>query len=174
MQNFRRYLRIVFSGTCVIACVFLCVLWVRSCWRIEGTSFWIIGQGRGGAVSVKQHVIASFMSESSPALRYLLRTGADTRNPTLVNETIEQSFPGNTDAEIAGQLGLPKPPGFSFRQPNDSVYQLVVPHWCPVLLLAVFAALPWLRWSMRFSLRTLLIVTTFVAAVLGLIVWLVR
>ena len=44
----------------------------------------------------------------------------------------------------------------------------------PIWLLAVVAAstgvIPWIRWSNRFSLRTLLIVTTLVAVVLGLIV----
>ena len=43
-------------------------------------------------------------------------------------------------------------------------------HWLPALLFAAVAAIPWLRW--RFSLRTLLIATTLVAVVLGLIVWL--
>ena len=38
------------------------------------------------------------------------------------------------------------------------------------MLSAVAAISPWLRW--RFSLRTLLIATTLVAVVLGLIVWL--
>jgi hypothetical protein len=42
-----------------------------------------------------------------------------------------------------------------------------IPHWVLVLLSAVFAALPWLPW--KFSLRTLLIATTLIAVVLGLI-----
>jgi hypothetical protein len=40
------------------------------------------------------------------------------------------------------------------------------------LVSATPAALPWTRWSRRFTLRTLLIATTLVAVVLGLIVWL--
>jgi hypothetical protein len=48
---------------------------------------------------------------------------------------------------------------------------LILPHWFPVLLFATFAAIPWLV-PRRFSLRTLLIATTLVAAVLGLAVWL--
>ncbi len=42
----------------------------------------------------------------------------------------------------------------------------------PIAIAAALAALPWLRW--RFSLRTLLIATTLVAVVLGLIMWAVR
>jgi hypothetical protein len=53
-----------------------------------------------------------------------------------------------------------------------------VPGWFPVSISMLLAALPWMRltWlrqlSFRFSLRTLLIATTLVAVVLGLIVWL--
>jgi hypothetical protein len=46
------------------------------------------------------------------------------------------------------------------------------PHWFAMLTALAIAATPWLRW--RFSLRTLLIATTLVAVVLGLIVWLSR
>jgi hypothetical protein len=43
-----------------------------------------------------------------------------------------------------------------------------IPHCIPVLMSAVLAAAPWIR---RFSLRTLLIATTPVAVVLGLVVY---
>jgi hypothetical protein len=46
---------------------------------------------------------------------------------------------------------------------------LDVPHWFLVLATIGLSALPWLR--LRFSLRTLLIATTLVAVVLGLVVW---
>ena len=39
-----------------------------------------------------------------------------------------------------------------------------------VLVSATIAAAPWIRWSKRFTLRTLLIATTLVAVVLGVIV----
>jgi 4-amino-4-deoxy-L-arabinose transferase-like glycosyltransferase len=35
MRRFLRYLRIAFSATCLIACVMLCVLWVRSYQQAE-------------------------------------------------------------------------------------------------------------------------------------------
>jgi hypothetical protein len=47
-----------------------------------------------------------------------------------------------------------------------------VPNWLLVVPLAIAVAIPWLRW--RFSLRTLLIATTLVAVVLGLIVYAAR
>ena len=42
------------------------------------------------------------------------------------------------------------------------------------LVVGTCAAIPWIGWSNRFSLRTLLIATTLVAVVLGAIVWLSR
>jgi hypothetical protein len=50
-------------------------------------------------------------------------------------------------------------------------YAIMVPHWFPTMAIAILAAIPWLRWSKRFSLRALLIATTLVALVLGLVVW---
>ena len=49
-----------------------------------------------------------------------------------------------------------------------------IPQWFPVLLFATLATAPWIRWSKRFSLRTLLIATTLVAVVLGLVVYAAR
>ena len=45
-----------------------------------------------------------------------------------------------------------------------------IPTWLPIVLAGSLLPIPWLR--VRFSLRTLLIATTLIAAVLGLIVWL--
>jgi NADH:ubiquinone oxidoreductase subunit 3 (subunit A) len=78
-------------------------------------------------------------------------------------------------------------PGFSDddsgRQPDGLWFQVLrysppaqtyflIPLWFLILLVATAFALPWTRWFKCFSLRTLLITTTLVAAVLGLVVWL--
>jgi hypothetical protein len=47
---------------------------------------------------------------------------------------------------------------------------LAAPHWAFVLLFSALATAPWIKLSNRFALRTLLIVTTLVAVVLGLVV----
>jgi hypothetical protein len=50
---------------------------------------------------------------------------------------------------------------------------ILFPDWFPIFLLAFLGYAPWSRhWNWQFSLRTLLIATTVVAVVLGLIVWL--
>jgi hypothetical protein len=60
--------------------------------------------------------------------------------------------------------------GFVEYMEDSQVYRLRLPYWCLILISVAFAAVPWIHW--RFSLRTLLIATTLVAVVLGLVVWL--
>jgi hypothetical protein len=50
-----------------------------------------------------------------------------------------------------------------------STYRML--YWFPVLASAALVVFPWIRWTNRFSLRTMLIATTLVAAALGLMVW---
>jgi hypothetical protein len=45
-----------------------------------------------------------------------------------------------------------------------------IPDWPLVVAASVVAAVPWIQWRSRFSLRTLLIATTLVAVGLGAIV----
>ena len=60
--------------------------------------------------------------------------------------------------------------GFAYYD-DGLVTALITPHWLPALLSATLAVIPWVgSIPYRFSLRTLLIATTLVAVVLGLIV----
>jgi hypothetical protein len=65
-----------------------------------------------------------------------------------------------------------------FAYPADNfgtqVKFINVPSWFTVLIAATLAVLPWIQWSKRFSLRTLLIATTLIALMLGIIVWMWR
>jgi hypothetical protein len=49
-----------------------------------------------------------------------------------------------------------------------------IPYWSFVLVSGALAVAPWIRWSNRFSLRTLLIATTLVAVALAAIVYAAR
>ena len=63
---------------------------------------------------------------------------------------------------------VPTTLGFAFsHQKVPLSIRLVLPYWSLVIVAGGFGAMPWIR---RFSLRTLLIATTLVAVVLGLIV----
>ena len=58
-----------------------------------------------------------------------------------------------------------------FSYLNNFGPSLIVPTWFLIGVALALSAAPWIRWSNRFSIRTLLITTTLVAVVLGLIVW---
>jgi hypothetical protein len=59
-----------------------------------------------------------------------------------------------------------------FKNGNFTV--LAAPHWCFVVAATLLSALPLIRWTRRFSLRTFLFGMTLVAALLGAIVWAVK
>jgi hypothetical protein len=65
-------------------------------------------------------------------------------------------------------------PGFAFDWWSPSLWMVKAPHLFLMLFPAAMAMGPWIRWSRRFTLRTLLIATTLVAVVLGAIVYAVR
>jgi hypothetical protein len=147
MKRTLRYLRIAFSATCLIACVLLVVLWVRSYWWMD------IVQVRAdrAIVSCPGHI----------------RT---------LGINLAQRFGARMLISI--QQGLTfAPPKYSFLgfgySPMTTGEWITIPDWFPVLLTATLAATPWIHWSKRFSLRTLLIATTLVAVVLGLAVYIV-
>ena len=66
--------------------------------------------------------------------------------------------------------------GFAFT--NTSIESLLqFPFWFAVVQTTLLMLLPWLSllpFSSRFSLRTMLIATTLLAVVLGLMVWTIR
>ena len=159
-----RYLRIAFSATCVLACVLLLVLWVRSYRWAEAFSFPIstkhavgIGSAQGGASVIKCQYAAGFY-------KGLWQMDRDsTADPSIAKFYRPQNRPG-----YHGVLGL----GFINSAP---FFVICLPYWFLLAMSIAIAGIPWRKqMSLRFSLRTLLIVTTLVAVVLGAIVWLRR
>jgi len=85
-----------------------------------------------------------------------------------------------------GSLNLHIPGPITFRYDGDEVYlphsfwgfgrttgMVAAPYLFPVAIVAMIAIFPWMReLKWRFSLSTLLIATTLIAVVLGLIAWL--
>ena len=141
-------LRIAFSGTCVIVAVLLCALWVRSYWWVDQLN---------GPVPLSQVVHISSLPHKIMILRLKSR-------PSEFG-VISTSVAAWMDAqERYSTKPLSAVPTFSV-----SSHVIIFPHWFATMLFATLTALPWLRW--RFSLRTLLIATTLVAVVMGLIVW---
>lgn len=143
-----RILRIAFSATCGIAAVMLCVLWVTSYYK------WLtvchpITENRFITIALAQGELCMCWG------RFSLGT----------------QFPPQYSWEDASPVGFDDDHlvfGFALQSDAEGA-MIAAPFWCPVMLFATLAALPWIRW--RFSLRTLLIATTAIAVLLGLAVY---
>ena len=142
MPRFLLYMRIAYSATCLIACVLLIVLWVRSYWRQD-----ILQCGHNRALASNLGCIEAGIISLGPAIK---------------NRWIITTAPRNRrDWPTYSFLGF----GYS----PDKFWPIAIfPNWALTILLAIFATAPWIRY--RFSLRTLLIATTLVAVMLGLVV----
>ena len=147
-----RKLRIAWSVVCGIACVLLIALWVRSYWTYD-----IVGiAGPGSEYSI--HSTGGFIGV------YDMLDISGTSGPTNWRYVHRPSDPANFRVSAWR-------PHYS-TYPDAPSVSVEIPYWMLVLPLGLLAAIPWLRW--HFSIRTLLIATTLVAVVLGLIVWLIR
>jgi hypothetical protein len=146
-----RKLRIAWSVVCGIACVLLIALWVRSYWRHDYVN-WMPTANRQVEVFAIQGrlVFGTWVQTTFVTWRHYSNPVADKQGALRIIKSYENAF------------------GFAIVKPS-----LVVPYYFLVLVTGVVAVAPWLSMS-RFSLRTLLIATTLVAVVLGLIVWATR
>ena len=153
-----RKLRIVFSITCLIACVLLIVLWVRSY--------------RGADLFVRQFTSTSGVSVLSAKGRVELWAGQ--MREVMITEGFIMPHDRVSDINsFAAGWGFVTAVQNSKTSPSGlTCFRIKTPHWFLFFLLISLASLPWLRW--RFSLRTLLIATTLVAVVLGLVVYFAR
>jgi len=142
-----RKLRIAWSVAWGVVAVLLCVLWVRSYWRVDALETPYEYQ----LISLYGTFQVAPMDES---------IGANWKSWQLNSGSIEELF--DVDLLSRERLAL----AFQFKR------HLVLPWWFVILATVAVAATPWLRF--RFSLRTMLIATTLVAAALSLIVWAVK
>jgi hypothetical protein len=159
-----RKLRIAWSVAWGMVALLLCVMWVRSFSFFDFCEVPTSGHSSLHLQSVHGRV-ASFVLTDYHELRI---GGVPTPGMTLAGELTQPMIGTN----IPGGISLSVPP-------YDSSRIYVTPFWLVALtgciLAAIVGGFPWLPWwSTRFSLRTLLIATTLVAVVLGLIVWLDR
>jgi hypothetical protein len=153
-----RKLRIAWSVGWGILAVLLIALWVRSYWSHDIVSWsWNLKQGiRIDAVSGG----ASFMYFDWRSSGYTdLRPWGFTSLP----QDEFQFFP--ISGEPDGDAGF-------LLQPLTDGYVAALPYWFLLLTCCTAGVIPWLKW--RYRLRTLLIATTLLAVVLGLIVWAAR
>ena len=156
MRKSLRYLRIAFSATCLIACVLLIALWVRSYWRWEIFHFPITTQrmvlvgSKEGRLSATSYLPDALL-KMTPYRTGVIYTGwGHWKSKLRLSQSDNRRM---------------------FTTGSDTYFTYIgFPYWIAVLLFSTIGFLPRLRW--RFSLSTLLIATTLIAVVLGLIVWL--
>jgi hypothetical protein len=172
---FRRF-RITFAAICLLFCVAFVVLWVRSYqWQdyahcplpgesINPSSRRLV-QLRDGTQfepSPRMLILNSFKGRLSlyAGERHAFRTGY---------------FPwgwgmeSTSAANFSPQRNNRPRPSWVYTTDRYGRYVLF-PHWAPALVFAVLAAVLGVRWPYQFSVRTLLIIITIVAAILGLVV----
>ena len=147
-----RLLRIGWSAGCVIACLLLIGLWVRSYWWSDHFTF-----TKYEVWSVRGNFVIHFFTgsggfPSAELLGYGKTSLKNTASPPYGTPTWDFLV-------MYGSTWRGMPTYITCRLPAlfvVSVMGMVV---------------PWIPWSKRFSLRALLVVTTVVAVVLGVIVW---
>jgi hypothetical protein len=144
------YLRILLSVSCGITCVLLIGFWVRSysSWeQLHGPV-----PGLGGIVINSVEGLMSFGAGSF--------VGVDSWSI----QNVPASEPGRR-LLFRDALGYDPWSGFGIATSMNR-FVAFAPHWFLVLMSAIAAASPWIRW--RFSLRTLLVAITFLAVLLGI------
>ena len=146
--------RISWSAACVVAAIAIIANWIEmnnDSWRarLQVTNSTVLS-------------LEAYRGRAALVIRNWPRSGPE---PASVLRQL------NRGPNAEQKTGIPL--GFAFLGRSfGSGVAVVVPYWFLELLAVAAAAAPWLRPPKRFSLHTLLIATTLVAVVLGLIVWL--
>jgi hypothetical protein len=146
-----RKLRIAWSLLWGILCLSLTVLWVRSYHRD------VKGRFQKDRVSYLDSQQRLFVFYSDAGGVYLSRTEFD---PGI-------GMGWSTNNAQNELLGF----GTSVFSHSISAR---IPHWFLVTITALLIPAPWISWSKRFSLRTLLIAMTVIAVGLGAIIYALR
>ncbi len=157
MRSYLYYFRIACTAFCGITAVLLVVLWVRSQNRIDRIT-WHYDNAKAFQVGTLPGAfdLNLFVDRPIPVPRSLAAR-------PWMTEWFEsmQYINGETYWWFAVLSG-------------NKFHSVVIPNWFLMLSCCGFGSVPWLPWSKRFSLRTLLLAMTLVAVVLGVLVWMVR
>ncbi len=151
-----RNLRIAWSVVCGVAAVLLTALWIQSYHNghLQGyfspPSDYCCCRSFNGFI-----VVLRMVSSNSPAQSTGLYTYHVDSEPLDIGVSHTWS-------------------GFVFDFRSTSFWWIQVPYWFLVAVPSCCSAAPWIRRCNRFSLRTLLVGTTLIAIMLGLIAWISR
>ena len=156
-----RKLRIAWSVAWGVVAVLICVVWVQS----------YSNPGRFPKSQWEMGRLAIYSTEG--VLRTVEAKWIEYTQPT---DYFSYDIPSRLQSKygrfvVTDHEGLW---GFNIAIRSSQLWVVQVPYWFLVSMSTTFAMVPWICWSKRFSLRTLLLATTYVAVVVGLIVWVLR
>jgi hypothetical protein len=151
-----RVLKITASAVCGALCVWLIVLWARSCWYFDGLE-----------TLTNSRLIRIWTVDG----RLVLEQLKPSRNQTVAAlHRLSWGRPYLCEPIDVSGARIAATGGYQIGHASGLMRTITwAPHWAFILLFGTFAVAPWIKWSSRFSLRTLLIVATLIAVVLGLI-----
>jgi hypothetical protein len=159
-----RLLRITVSVVCGIVCLLLIALWVRSYWRADELTM---------AARLRLTSIYGCIQYKGPVGRWSFEKdwGYLGWRPSRDEiRAITQTEPTPIDLDPKAKAWLKRFGGLGVGRPSTA-WRGSVPFWAVVCVVATLTVAPWIRqFRWRFSLRTLLLVTTLVAVMLGLVV----
>jgi hypothetical protein len=152
-----RYVRIAVTAICLTACALLVALWARSAHTLD--LFFHMSDAR----YVEVWSCSGKVSINVGQVMWHVATSDAQRERTRKSEEaiMEQEL---NRYRKSGYCPIPETGPLGFAWWNSSYF--VFPYWFPALLTFSMAAATWAR----YSLRTLLIATTLVAVILGIIV----
>jgi hypothetical protein len=156
-----RGLRIAWSVWWGILCVLLVVLWIDSYWhcRYIDTRYYrlqIMATTLRGTLGLD---VDTDQTSSGPG------TG-----PKVYWRFVTFPAKNRDHGLVTDRLRVISFLGFRWVS-TKGIYEADLPFWMISVLLVATSAVPWIHLSKRYSLRTLLIATTLIAVVLGLVVW---
>jgi hypothetical protein len=153
----RHRLRIAWSVFFAVLTVALCVLWVRSDYQGTILSLETPDGNHFGIASIAGHVLLG-----RPHAEHQSNSRVEVRSLPINSWSLDSPLTSQQVRNLSGmELGR-----------KERGLLLSIPHWALLLVCAECAILIWL--PVRFSLRTMVILITLVAMVLGLVVWSVR
>jgi hypothetical protein len=152
MPRYLLYLRIAASVVCLIPCLLLIGLWVRSNRFCETTT------------RIDSNHQATVLGWDGGSLYLIKAPSKDILRP---NGTLLDTH--SHGWRLEGGFPVTKEPARFRWSFSNGITMIYFPFWLLVPIAAVLVALPWIRW--HFSLRTLLIAMTLMAVVLMLVVW---
>jgi hypothetical protein len=151
-----RKLRIAVTALCLLACVLLVALWVRTA-------------GNGDNFQEPVFEVGNFAVYSTDGIIWAVKARFVQYSPATgsgVSFYIPPRYQATPDGFAS--TAIHKRRGFDMKFWSRWQWFVQAPNWFPVLVAAALAAAPWIKW--RFSLRTLLIATALVAVGLGIVV----